>query len=202
MKHNDGMRFPISTTTLLIALGLLSLGCSRVNEGTTNPPSGSSDLPNHSSSQDSSALDAKVDPRASTDEPQNQGEPNGSRGKLSVEIVTEGHEMGGGPLRVALYDGPKTFNKVDLAKWKDGFEANGQPIQIELEKSLFPSNELAVAVYQDSNSNNQLDKNAFGIPQEAYGFSNNPKRGFGPPKYAEVAVPIPAEKLGLTIKLQ
>jgi uncharacterized protein (DUF2141 family) len=202
VKHNDGMRLQIPTTTLLIVLGLLSLGCNRANEGKINPPSGSSDLPNHSSSQDSSSLDAKVDPNVSTDEPQNQGEPNGSREMLSVEIVTEGYDKGGGPLRVALYDGPKTFNKVDLAKWKDVFEANGRPIQIELEKSLFPSNELAIAVYQDSNSNNQLDKNAFGIPQEAYGFSNNPKRGFGPPKYAEVAVPIPAEKLGLTIKLQ
>lgn len=181
---------------------LMSLGCNRVNEGTMSPPSGSPDPPDHYRSNESSSQDANFASGSSMEQTQDHSQPSANSGMLRVEIVTDGHEVGGGLLLVAFYDGPKTFNKVNLAKWKDGFEANGQPIQIELEKSLFPSNELAIAVYQDSNSNNQLDKNAFGIPQEAYGFSNNPKRGFGPPKYAEVAVPITAEKLGLTIKLQ
>lgn len=202
MRHIDGMRFQISTITLLVAFGFLLTGCNRGTEISSHQPSGSPDLPNPSNSTDSSALETKGTPRLSTDKPRENAEPNTSPEILSIEIVTEGHEMGGGPLRVALYDGPKSFNKVDLAKWKDVFETIGQPIKIELEKSLFPNNELAIAVYQDSNSNNQLDKSAFGIPQEAYGFSNNPKRGFGPPKYTEVSVPIPAEKLALTIKLQ
>lgn len=202
MRHIDGMRFQISTIVLQIAFGLLLLGCNRETEIASNLPEGSPDLPSPSNSQDSSLLEKKDDPNLSTDGPRENGEPNASPEKLIIEIETEGYDMGGGPLMVALYDGPKTFNKVDLAKWKDVFEANGQSIKIELEKGLFPSNELAVAVYQDSNSNNQLDKNAFGIPQEAYGFSNNPKRGFGPPKYREVSVAIPIEKLALTIKLQ
>lgn len=201
MRHIDGMRFLISTITLLVAFGCLLIGCNRKPEISNHHPSGSPDLSNPSNSQDSSLLETQSAPSLSTDEPRENAEPNSSSEMLIIEIVTEGYEMGGGPLRVALYDGPKTFNKVDLAKWKDVFEANGQPIKIELEKSLFSNNELAIAVYQDSNSNNLLDKNAFGIPQEAYGFSNNPKRGFGPPKYAEVAVPIPPEKLSLTIRL-
>jgi uncharacterized protein (DUF2141 family) len=137
-----------------------------------------------------------------SDSQSDASEPKGSDEKIILEIVADGYEMGAGPLRVALYDGPKTFNKVDLAKWKDVFEADGKPILIVLDKGLFTNNEIAVAVYQDRNSNNQLDKNAFGIPQESYGFSNNPKRGFGPPKYAEVAVPMPAEKLSLTVTLK
>ncbi|MFN7877880.1 MAG: DUF2141 domain-containing protein [Pirellula sp.] len=202
MRHIDGMRFQISIIVLQIAFGLLLLGCNRETEIASNLPEGSSDLPSPSNSQDSSLLETKGVPTLSKDEPRENGDSNASSGMLIIEIVTEGDEMGGGPLRVALYDGPKTFNKVDLAKWKDVFEVNGQPIKIELETSLFPNNELAIAVYQDSNSNNQLDKNAFGIPQEAYGFSNNPKRGFGPPKYTEVSIPIPTEKLALTIKIQ
>lgn len=202
MRHIDGMRFQISTIVFKIAFGLLLLGCNRETEIASNLPEGSPDLPSPSNSQDSSLLEKKDDPSLSTDDSREDGERNASPEKLIIEIETEGYDMGGGPLMVALYDGPKTFNKVDLAKWKDVFESNGQPIQIELDKSLFPNNELAIAVYQDSNSNNQLDKSAFGIPQEAYGFSNNPKRGFGPPKYTEVSVPIPVEKLALTIKLQ
>jgi uncharacterized protein (DUF2141 family) len=88
-----------------------------------------------------------------------------------------------------------------MALWKDVFEADGMPITIELSRSQLAGNDLAIAIYQDRNANEKLDKNAFGIPQELYGFSNNPKRGFGPPKYAEVAVPLESQRLTLTISL-
>jgi uncharacterized protein (DUF2141 family) len=39
-----------------------------------------------------------------------------------------------------------------------------------------PEGSYAVSVYQDSNNNEQLDKNIFGIPKEKYGFSNNSDR--------------------------
>jgi uncharacterized protein (DUF2141 family) len=39
-----------------------------------------------------------------------------------------------------------------------------------------PEGTYVVSVYQDSNDNEQLDKNIFGIPKEKYGFSNNPGR--------------------------
>ncbi len=142
------------------------------------------------------------DSSSSIEQPPSVSEAAARSERIAVEIVVKGVEVGVGQLRVAVYDSPKTFNKVDLAKWKDVFESNGKPITIELDKSLFSNKEMAVAVYQDNNSNNQLDKNAFGIPQESYGFSNNPKRGFGPPKYTEVVIPMPEEKLSMTIQLQ
>lgn len=49
---------------------------------------------------------------------------------------------------------------------------------------------IAVSAFLDSNGNGSLDKNSFGIPTEAYGFSNNPKRGFGPPRFEEVATDV------------
>ena len=196
------MGFQFAALLLLVYLGLSSLGCDQANPDTVKSQSNSHDVQTHSTSQETNSANAFTDSNSPAINQHNAGESNGSEKKLIIEIVTKGYELGGGPLRVALYDGPKTFNKVDLAKWKDVFEPDGMPIQIELERSLFPSNELAVAIYQDSNSNNQLDKNTFGIPQEAYGFSNNPKRGFGPPKYAEVVIPVPAEKLSLTITLK
>ena len=33
------------------------------------------------------------------------------------------------------------------------------------------------------NNNNKLDTNLFGIPKEPYGFSNNARSKWGPPKY-------------------
>ena len=188
MSYSDQMKPQVSWILFVACLGLSSLGCDRANPETVKPQPSPPEIKYESSLPADSQHDA-IDTISGQE-------------KINFEIVIEGYEMRAGPLRVALYDGPKTFNKVDLAKWKDVFEADGKPILIELERGLFPNNELAVAVYQDSNSNNQLDKNAFGIPQESYGFSNNPKRGFGPPKYSEVVISIPSEKLSLTITLK
>jgi uncharacterized protein (DUF2141 family) len=47
-----------------------------------------------------------------------------------------------------------------------------------------PSGNYAVAVYHDEDNNRELNKGGlFGIPTEAYGFSNNPVALFGPPGY-------------------
>lgn len=49
---------------------------------------------------------------------------------------------------------------------------------------------FAIGAHHDRNANEKLDKNALGMPTEPYGFSNNPKRGFGPPSYEEAAVKV------------
>ena len=41
----------------------------------------------------------------------------------------------------------------------------------------------ALAVYQDSNGNGELDSSFLGVPKEPYGFSTNPDATFGPPAY-------------------
>ena len=41
----------------------------------------------------------------------------------------------------------------------------------------------AVKVFHDENNNEKLDRGLLGIPVEEWGASNNPKRGFGPPKF-------------------
>lgn len=41
----------------------------------------------------------------------------------------------------------------------------------------------AVSAFHDANSNNRMDTNMVGLPLEAVGLSNNPKAGFGPPRF-------------------
>ncbi|WP_198017753.1 DUF2141 domain-containing protein [Oscillatoria acuminata] len=43
----------------------------------------------------------------------------------------------------------------------------------------------AVAVFHDENADGQLNTNAVGIPQEGFGFSNNPPILTGAPKFSE-----------------
>jgi uncharacterized protein (DUF2141 family) len=49
---------------------------------------------------------------------------------------------------------------------------------------------IAISVYHDKNDNGKLDKNSFGLPTERYGFSNDPARGFGPPRFSQTAMPL------------
>lgn len=41
----------------------------------------------------------------------------------------------------------------------------------------------AVSGFHDANVNNTMDTNMVGLPLEAVGLSNNPKAGFGPPRF-------------------
>lgn len=45
----------------------------------------------------------------------------------------------------------------------------------------------AIAVFHDLNSNGKLDKNAFGIPLEPYGFSNNARNTFSAPSFSQAS---------------
>ncbi|MBM3966897.1 MAG: DUF2141 domain-containing protein [Planctomycetes bacterium] len=53
-----------------------------------------------------------------------------------------------------------------------------------------PEVRLAITAFHDANGNGELDKNAFGIPTEKYGFSKNPAPGFGPPSFDQTAIPL------------
>src|SRR5215471_10578367 len=48
-----------------------------------------------------------------------------------------------------------------------------------------PYGDYGVAVFHDENSNGKMDRNVLGIPLEPYGFSNNVRVTFGPPKWEE-----------------
>jgi len=50
-----------------------------------------------------------------------------------------------------------------------------------------PQGIYAISLFHDENGNNKMDSNFLGIPKEPYGFSNQKKGRFGPPKFKEVA---------------
>jgi uncharacterized protein (DUF2141 family) len=90
-------------------------------------------------------------------------------------------ESGKGMVLIALYAGDKAY-KSDEATFKSHVKAKN--IQESVVFKDLPNGEYAVKMYQDENSNNELDFNMLGIPKEGYGFSNNVGR-FGPAKYSE-----------------
>jgi uncharacterized protein (DUF2141 family) len=59
----------------------------------------------------------------------------------------------------------------------------------------------ALAVYQDLNGNDVLDKNFIGIPKEPYGFSNNFRPRFSAPKFEDCAFELPIIGKTVVVKL-
>lgn len=53
-----------------------------------------------------------------------------------------------------------------------------------------PAGRYAVAVYQDLNRNESLDRSILGMPTEPYGFSRDAVVRFGPPAFEEMALDI------------
>jgi uncharacterized protein (DUF2141 family) len=136
-----------------------------------------------------------VDPNVSVSTDDRPIEPSSQVRSVLLKLDIEGFANDVGRCRVAVYLGKEHFNDLDYAVAKE-------PIPIENAKAawevLVPfavvddrsKSQIAVSVYHDENDNLKLDKSSFGVPLERYGFSKNPKRGFGPPKFGEVAVDV------------
>lgn len=59
----------------------------------------------------------------------------------------------------------------------------------------------ALAIYHDANGNQIFDRNALGLPEEAYGFSNNPHTFFGLPSFHAVRLKVEKSGQSTTIRL-
>ena len=52
---------------------------------------------------------------------------------------------------------------------------------------------IALKMFQDVDGNGEMNRSAFGMPSEPFGFSNNPEINFGPPSLKEMLVDASAE---------
>ncbi len=91
---------------------------------------------------------------------------------------------------VAVFDNSDTF--LDKNRFKSfKIESSGET-SVSKVISL-PQGTYAMAVFQDLNENEKLDKNFIGIPTEPYSFSNGAAGRFGPPSWEEARVIINKE---------
>lgn len=112
-----------------------------------------------------------------------------------VEVEISGFQSQEGKCRVAAYDSPSGFQNPDRAVARGTIPIDGKSIRWSFEWNRESDDtgprQLAISAHHDRNENEELDKNLVGMPTEPYGFSNNPKRGYGPPKFEQVVVTRP-----------
>jgi len=60
----------------------------------------------------------------------------------------------------------------------------------------------AIAVYHDADSDRSFDRTGIGLPDEAYGFSNNPAVLFGLPAFRSVRLSVPRSDMHTRVRLR
>lgn len=115
---------------------------------------------------------------------------------LTVKVIAI--EKQSGVIEIALYKDPLKFAKVGQTFRIVRVKADGNTIVHEF-KNL-EEGKYAVCLFHDENNNKSCDKNFFGIPTEAYAFSNNVRPKFSVPNFEECATKLDRNKT-FTIKL-
>ena len=102
-----------------------------------------------------------------------------SPGELSITISNI-HPVEGN-IFIAIYDNNDDYMDIEKASFQK-IAAVESDVQTIIMNNI-PAGEYAVSVFHDLNNNGKLDTNAIGIPVEPYGFSNDARGKFGPPKF-------------------
>jgi len=116
---------------------------------------------------------------------------------LLIQVV--GMESNQGAVQVAI------FNSADKFLEHPCHQYVIKSIEQDTVRASFqlPPGEYAIAVYHDVNENKELDKNFFGIPREAYGFSNDVRGSrLGPPSFEDSKVTLSQKQHTVRIKLR
>lgn len=67
--------------------------------------------------------------------------------------------------------------------------------------TALPPGPYAISLFHDENANARLDK-TMAIPREGFGFSRNPKIGFGPPRFDDARIDVKAGQNAETIRVR
>lgn len=165
---------------------MLTLGCDSPRDIPANTPSGSAV---QKTDPASFSVESRLEPDASSTQV--------STCSLATRVRITGFKKDTGTCRVALYGSADHFNDPEHALAKASLEIVDSQAQwnvnIDLPLAQRVNDDslefnISISAYHDENENSKLDKNSLGIPTELYGFSQNPKRGFGPPKFKETAI--------------
>jgi uncharacterized protein (DUF2141 family) len=121
-----------------------------------------------------------------------------STGNLIINI--SGFPSSEGFAMVALHNSEESYEGGEVsAVAKTKIKVVDQKVQVVF--TNLPYGWYGVSLYHDENGNGQMDKNAMGIPKEAYGFSNNAKGFFGRPNYKEVMFQLNSDEKQIAINL-
>jgi uncharacterized protein (DUF2141 family) len=129
----------------------------------------------------------------------NTPEPPAQFGTITVHITGMTNLVG--MFGVSLYNSKKGFP----GKHEQAFASVLKKVTSSNDTVVFehlPYGSYAVSIMHDENNNGKLDTNFFGIPKEGVGVSNNPKIGFGGPKFQDSVFTLDKKELEITVAMK
>lgn len=112
--------------------------------------------------------------------------------RVSVSGINPGH----GPVRCAVFADKRTF--LSRSGIHHGASADSTADTMSFDLLAPDGTEIVVSVFQDVNNNESLDRGAFGVPTEPWGFSGTPMP-FGPPLWSACAIRV---QHGMTVQIE
>ena len=117
----------------------------------------------------------------------------------SLTVRITGLSSAKGQVKIALFNSSES--------WLGDHPAASSTVPVESltvtwKFSDIPQGDYGIALFHDENKNGKMDKNFLGIPQEAYGFSNNQRVVLGPPKWdkSKFAVKGSSSEISIEVK--
>ncbi|SEH48272.1 DUF2141 domain-containing protein [Magnetospirillum fulvum] len=101
---------------------------------------------------------------------------------LTLTVI---HAADFGPVRGMVFGDADSFDRRESPVAKFSQTSENGIVVVSL--ANLPPGRYAVALYQDRNGNDRLDKTMFGLPTEPYGFSNDASAPLGPPDFDQAA---------------
>jgi uncharacterized protein (DUF2141 family) len=121
----------------------------------------------------------------------------------SVDVSFTGLKSSQGQVCISLYGGPKGF--PDGGTGSDFVATRCSPVKAEAATltltDLKPGN-YAIVAHHDLNGDGTMNKGSFGIPEEGFGFSNNPEIGFSSPSFDETKFALSEPKATVKILMR
>ena len=114
---------------------------------------------------------------------------------VSIKVVVSAIRPGQGPVRCAVFADKAIF--LSRAGIHNGTSADASAEKMSFTLRAPEGAEIVVSVFQDLNNNETLDRGAFGVPTEPWGFSGTPLP-FVPPMWSACAIRAHA---GMTVNI-
>lgn len=106
-----------------------------------------------------------------------------------------------GNIKIAIYESEQSFRNPDLAFATNTLDIFNGEASWSVPISSLPQS-FSIAAYHDEDDDGQMNFNLFGIPTEAYGFSNNARELSGPPDFEDTLMERPEDAITLDLSLQ
>ena len=120
-----------------------------------------------------------------------------SSATLTIDMIDL--KEAGGQLLVAVYDSPESMASGSNAFNRQVIKVTGTAHTLTLND--VPQGQYGVMVFQDLNGDNRLGRNFIGIPNEPYGFSNNPSL-MGAPEFNDIAFAVGEQDTHIQISVE